>query len=79
MWILLHYIAANMYPIYCAELTPFGFVKSVFVAPSPHCQALRFVISHGGNFINNMWIAMGTYLCTRLCGSIFSSNSASTP
>ena len=66
MWIVLHYIAANLYPVYCAEFTIIGFLKSPFNAPTPQCQALRFIINKGGDFINNMWIAIGTYLCSRL-------------
>ena len=71
MWIVLHYVAANIYPVYCAQPTLEGFIMSIFDVPTPQCQALRFVISHGGTFINNMWIALGTYLCTKLCGTLF--------
>jgi hypothetical protein len=55
-----------MYPVYCAELGFTGFIKSAFAAPSPQCQALRFVINNGGTFINNMWIAIGTYFCSTI-------------
>ena len=70
MWIVLHYIAANLYPIYCAEPTLLGFLQSPFATPTPHCQGLRFIISNGGQFINNMWISLGTYACSKMCGSI---------
>jgi len=35
--------------------------------PAPHCQAMRWVISHGGTFITNMWIAAGTWMCSHIC------------
>lgn len=71
MWIVLHYIAANLYPHYCANLSFFGFFKSPFEAPTPQCQALRFLISTGGSFINNMWVAVGTYMCSKMCTDVF--------
>jgi hypothetical protein len=70
-WIVLHFIAANLYPVYCAELSFIGFLKSPFAVPTPHCQAMRFVISTGGTFINNMWIALGTYFCSKICTNVF--------
>ena len=65
-WILLHAIVANLYPIYCAEFTLLGIIKSAFLAPAPHCQAMRWVITNGGNIITQMWIVIGTWICGKI-------------
>jgi hypothetical protein len=70
LWIVLHFIAANLYPIFCAELSIFGFVKSIFVAQTPHCIALRWVIYNGGNSINSMWISLGLWITAKIFKNI---------
>jgi len=70
-WIFLHMIAANLYPIYCAEWSIWGVIKSAFVAPAPHCQALRWVINNGGTMINQMWIVLGTWICGKFAEKMF--------
>ena len=40
--------------------------KSAFVAPAPHCQAMRWVITNGGNIITQMWIVLGTWACGKI-------------
>jgi hypothetical protein len=70
-WIILHTIAANLYPVYCAELSIWGMIKSAFVAPAPHCQALRWVINNGGSMINQMWIVFGIWICGKFAENMF--------
>ena len=70
LWIVLHFIAANLYPMFCAELSIFGFVKSIFVAQTPHCIALRWVIYNGGNSINSMWISLGLWITAKIFKNI---------
>lgn len=65
-WILMHFAAANLYPMYCAELSFWGLIKSAFVAPAPHCQAMRWIITNGGSVITQMWIVFGTWLCGKI-------------
>jgi hypothetical protein len=69
-WIILHWMAANLYPRYCAETSLWGIIKSAFVAPAPHCQAMRWVINNGGNMINQMWIVLGTWICGKIAYKI---------
>jgi hypothetical protein len=38
-----------------------GFVLSPFMAAAPHCQALRWVLYHGGNSIISMWVSIGLW------------------
>ena len=66
LWILLHYIAANLYAKFCAELSAIGFIKSIFIAMSPHCIAMRWVIYNGGSTIHTMWISIGLWFTGKL-------------
>lgn len=61
MWILLHYVAAHLYPMYCVPLTVMGFILSPFMASAPHCIAIRWLITEGSNVIVTMWVVLGTY------------------
>lgn len=70
LWILLHFIAANLYPVYCAEMSIWGLIKSAFIAPAPHCQAMRWVITNGGSVITQMWVVFGTWICGKIGGTI---------
>ena len=69
LWITIHYICANLYPQFCAELSLFGFIKSIFVAESPHCVAMRWVIYHGGNIIHGMWTSIGIWITGKILTS----------
>jgi len=62
-WISIHYIAAQLYVNMCAPLTVVGFLASPFMAVTPQCQGLRWVVYMGGDVIQNMWVALGTFLC----------------
>jgi len=42
--------------------TVIGFVMSPFIAPTPHCQALRWAIYNGGNSIIAMWVLLGGWI-----------------
>ena len=66
LWIIIHFVASNLYHRFCAELTVYGFIKSIFVAQGPHCIALRWVIYNGGIAINNMWISIGIWFTSKL-------------
>jgi hypothetical protein len=70
LWICLHYIAANLYPYYCADNSISGFIKSIFLAQAPHCIAMRWVIYHGGIAINSMWISIALWFSSKLLKNI---------
>ena len=65
-WICLHYVAAQMYVYYCVPSFFQGFVMTPFLVSAPHCKAIRWVVHNGGNTIDNMWIVLATWLCSRL-------------
>jgi len=62
LWIGMHFVCANIYPHFCAERTFFGFIKSIFVAETPHCVAMRWVIYNGGNVIHSMWTTLSIWI-----------------
>jgi hypothetical protein len=62
MWIMAHFIASHLYTKWCVPLTWSGFLMSPFVAPMPHCQAARWVISTGGDIMVHMWVLLGVWI-----------------
>jgi hypothetical protein len=66
LWILLHYISANLYASYCAEYSILGLIKSIFVAEAPHCVAMRWMIYHGGSAIHSMWVSIGLWIMGKI-------------
>jgi hypothetical protein len=73
-WIILHYVCSHLYVHWCVPATIYGFLLSPFLAPAPHCQAFRWVISQGGNIIVTMWIVIGTWAIQYLIPSFFAAN-----
>ena len=65
-WIILHYFSTQMYVYYCAPRGFYGFLISPFLVAAPHCRAIRWIIHNGGNMVDNMWIILGTWLCSKI-------------
>jgi hypothetical protein len=66
LWILFHYGASHLYVELCVPKTITGFVMSPFMASTPHCKGLRWIIYNAANVINNMWIILGTWICSTI-------------
>jgi len=66
LWILLHYFASHLYIFYCVPNTYIGFFMSPFMTMAPHCQGLRWIVYNGADIIDNMWIILGTWVCTNI-------------
>jgi hypothetical protein len=66
IWVLLHYVASHLYITFCVPKTIYGFIMSPFMIPAPHCQGLRWIVYNGSNIITNMWVVLGTWLCSVL-------------
>ena len=64
-WTIAHFICPHLYIWLCVPATIYGFILSPFIAPAPHCQALRWAIYQGGNTIVAMWILFGSW-CMQL-------------
>lgn len=65
-WICLHYISAKMYTYYCVPNFFTGFIISPFLVSAPHCRAIRWVVHNGGNTIDNMWVMLATWICSKV-------------
>jgi hypothetical protein len=66
LWITLHWLSSELYGRLCIGRTVYEFLMSPFVAPMPHCVALRWVIYNGGKMIEVMWIVLGKWLIEQL-------------
>jgi hypothetical protein len=75
-WIALHYSASHLYVKLCVPDTLYGFLMSPFMTAAPHCQGLRWVVTNGVNMINNMWIVLGGWLCSKIFSANVSSEAA---
>lgn len=65
-WIIIHFIASQLYIRWCTPYSFYGFVISPFLTLTPHCQGLRWVLYNGAGVINNMWLIFGTWMCTNI-------------
>jgi hypothetical protein len=65
-WIILHYVASHLYVRLCVPKTAIGFIMSPFMTATPHCQGLRWIVYNAANMINNMWIILGTWVCSTI-------------
>ena len=66
LWMVLHFVSANLYVYYCAHMSLFGFLMSPVLASAPHCRAIRWVLNSGTHSIDAMWIVLGTWVCSKL-------------
>lgn len=66
IWIFLHYFASHLYVKLCVPNTIIGFLISPFMTATPHCQGLRWIVYNAANMINNMWIILGSWICSTL-------------
>lgn len=71
LWTLLHFAAANLYYRFCAELSFYGFIISIFVADSPHCIALRWIIFNSGSVIHSMWASIAIWISSKIFYNLF--------
>jgi hypothetical protein len=61
-WILVHYSASHLYTYLCTHLSLYGILISPFIVSTPHCTAIRWLISEGSNSIVAMWTAIGLFV-----------------
>lgn len=67
VWIVLFYACSHLHSRLCVPPTVTGFIMTPFLAPSPHCQAFRWVIYNGGNSIVSMWFLLGAWVLSYIC------------
>lgn len=66
LWIFLHYTASHLYVKLCVPENVTGFLLSPFMTATPHCQGLRWIIYNAAGVINNMWVLLGSWLCSTI-------------
>ena len=66
VWIVLHYISAQLYAEFCTPKTIQGFLLSPFYAISPQCKSLRWIIYNSGSSIEAMWFIAASFVLSRL-------------
>jgi len=65
LWVVIHFVAAQLYVYYCVPLTFMGFIMSPLMVAAPHCSAFRWCIINGANNISTMWVVFGTWLASK--------------
>ena len=55
LWILVHFVSANLYTYLCAHLSWWGFFTSPFLTQTPHCKALLWLLTTSVFNIGEMW------------------------
>ena len=71
-WMTMHWVCAQLYPVYCAPSGDtyiemlWGFAKSLVISQTPVCVALRYGINHGASTIATIWTLLGTWIVTKL-------------
>jgi len=66
LWICLHYFSSHLYVKLCVPNTILGFIMSPFMTATPHCVGLRWIVYNAAQMINNMWVFLGTWICSTL-------------
>ena len=60
LWICCHFFFANLYTHHCARWSIMGFIVSPFVAVTPYCRGILWVVTKGSDIISGMWILLGS-------------------
>lgn len=66
IWSLVHLLSANLYTYYCANLSFYGYIISLFNTMTPHCSALHYFVSTGKDIVVLMWKTLGTWFITNV-------------
>lgn len=66
LWTVVHFVSAHLYVTWCTGNTLFGLLASPLFAASPHCQAISWLIYTISQKFVQMWLLLGTYLCTKM-------------
>ena len=63
-WLVIHWIVPRLYIILCAPNGIYGFLQSLILSTSPHCEALRYILTISSFNINYIWITLGGLVFT---------------
>lgn len=67
IWVLIHWLSANIYHEYCAPSTWYGLLFGTTVlSQTPVCTTVLWLLTHSSKMISNMWIVGVTFLVMNL-------------
>ena len=66
IWSLVHLFSANLYTYYCANMSVYGYVVSLFNTMSPHCNALHYLVTTGKDIVVLLWKTIGTWFISKV-------------
>ena len=66
LWIFLHHVGLQFYVKYCAPPTFIGMIMYPFLASTPHCKAIRWVIYNSGITFDNMFSVFAVWLYNKI-------------
>lgn len=66
LWIFLHHVGMQLYVKYCAPPTFIGMIMFPFLASTPHCKAIRWVIYNSGFTFDNMFSVFSVWLYDKI-------------
>jgi hypothetical protein len=59
IWIIIHYTVPWVYVKFCTPAGFIGFLESILLTNTPHCEALRYTLTLSSFNIKCMWIFWG--------------------
>ena len=68
LWIIIHFIVANLYSYVCTPVSLWGFFASPLLTISPHCKGIYWILNVSVNTIQHMWIIFGIWITSKLTG-----------
>lgn len=66
LWIFLHHVGMQIYVKYCAPPTFIGMIMYPFLASTPHCKAIRWVIYNSGITFDNMFSLLTVWVYNKI-------------
>ena len=66
LWIFLHHVGMQIYIKYCAPPTLIGMIMYPFLASTPHCKAIRWVIYNSGITFDNMFSLLTVWIYNKI-------------
>ena len=61
LYMIAHFISPYVYIQFCTPQTFIGFLTSPFMIPTPHCKAIRWIMTYSASNIETMWALLGVW------------------
>lgn len=70
-FVITHNLSAYLYNEFCASLSLFGIINSIFMIPTPQCRALLTIINYTSDSYVAGFYAVSTLVFRHLCSSFY--------